>query len=170
MKRIFVTLMILLTLFTVSYAQDMLKVGEVRNGKLIVTNPDALRGYFMNSLEKSGTLGKDMQINSAPEGNRFFVYYDVTGNKYRVNTIGVMLIKVKTDVFIVSNPPECEAGGPGAGGSFEIQCFGSCNGCMPVIKWLSGNWLPVVYCKCPEGFEGDCSMISKTIVTIKIGL
>jgi hypothetical protein len=170
MRKMIMTLIILATAYTCGVAQDMLKVGEFRNGKVIITNPDGLRGYFMNSLEKSGSLGKDLQVDAAPENDRFYVYYTVTGNKYRVHTIGILLIRMKNDVFIVANPPESEAGGPGAGGSFEVQCFGSCPACLPVIKWLSGNWLPVVYCSCPDNFEGECSMISKVIIQIKIGL
>ena len=159
---------VLLLMIASVQGQEKLKVGEVKNGKLVLTNLDALKGYFMNSLEKSGALGKDYQFNAAPENDRFFLYFPVSGNKYNVKNIGILLIKIKDEVFIVGNPPETEFEGPGGGGSFEVQCFGSCPTCMPNIKWNSGNWLPIVYCDCIQGNSGECSMITKLVIHISI--
>jgi hypothetical protein len=169
MKKILFTLVILLVVIANGQAQDKLKIGEIKNGKFLVTNPEALKAFFMKSLGNSGTLGKDFQVSTAPEGNRICVYYPVSGNKDKVTNIGVMLVKIKNDAFIVENPSEPSPNGPGGGGSLEIQCIGvSCNICVPNIRWIGGNWMPEVYCECRSGGGGECNMICKIIVHIDI--
>ena len=166
MKKVLFTLVILLALITNGQAQDKLKIGEVKAGKLIITNPDALKSYFMNSLGQSGTLGKDYQVSTAPEGNRIFIYFPVSGNNNNVTCIGVMLVKIKSDAFIVENPPEIT--GPGGEGSFEITCTGiDCNICVPNISW-GGGWIPIVYCECRSGGGGKCNMTTKLIIKVDV--
>jgi hypothetical protein len=170
MKNLIITLVFLASIIASGQAQEKLKVGEIKNGKLNFTNLDAFKAYIMNSLEKSGSLSREYQVSTSPEGDRFYVSYSVSGNKNKVNNIGVMLVRVKDDAFIVENPPETDSPGPGAGGSFEVQCLGSCPTCMPVIRWVGGSWLPIVYCDCTQGNSGDCTMISKLTISVKIGL
>lgn len=168
MKKIFVTIVFLVVAIASGMAQEKLKVGDMKNGKLIITDPKALETFLMNSLEKSGTLGKEYKFSFAPEGDRVFLYYSVARNATKVSNIGIMLVIINNQVFIVEGP-ESTPGGPGAGGSFEVQCFGSCPTCLPNIKWINGNWLPVVYCDCTQGNSGECSMITKVIVHINVG-
>jgi hypothetical protein len=169
MKKIFFTLIILLVLIANGQAQDKLKIGEIKNGKFQVTNPDALKAFFINSLGNSGALGKDFQVSTSPEGDRFFVYYPVSGNKDKVTNIGVMLVKIKNDAFIVENPPDPIPNAPGGGGSLEIQCIGvDCNSCLAHVTWVGGNWLPSVTCECLGGGGGICNMTSKLIIHVDI--
>jgi len=168
MKRLFITLVILLSVIAFSQAQEKLKIGEVKNGKLVIINQDALNTYFLNSLGKSGTLAKDFQVSTSPEGDRFFVYYPVSGNKDKVTNIGVMLVKIKNDVFIVEGQPKTDVVIPGGGGSYEVQCIGEdCTRCVPVIRWIGGDWLPYVDCTCTQTGGGICKMTTKIIIHIE---
>jgi hypothetical protein len=168
MKKIAMIIVLIMAVISSGQAQEKLKVGELKNGKLLVTDANALKAYFMNSLEKSGTLSKEYKVSYAPEGDRLFLYHHVTGNMDHVTNIGIMLIIYKHDVFLEEGRPEIP-GGLSAGGSFEVQCFGSCPTCMPNIKWVSGNWLPIVFCQCTGGESGNCSMITKLVVSLELG-
>jgi hypothetical protein len=168
MKKALFTLMILLAVIVNGQAQEKLKIGEVKTGKLVITNLDALKSYFMNSLGQSGILGKDYQVSTAPEGDRFLVYFPVSGNKDNVSCIGVMLVRIKSDAFIVENPPDTPITTPGGGGSLEITCTGiDCNICVPNIRWGSG-WIPDVYCDCRSGGGGKCNMTSKLVIKVDV--
>jgi hypothetical protein len=169
MKNKLITLILLVAAITSGYAQDKLKIGEVKNGKLVITNMDALKGFFMNSLGKSGTLGIDYQVSAAPSGDRFFVYFPVSGNKDKVSSIGIMLVKIKNDAFIVENSKASAPGGPGGGGSLEIQCIGvDCNICVPNITWVGNNWIPEVFCECRQTGGGQCNMITKIVIHVDV--
>ena len=171
MKRLLITMAIIVSVsvFASGQALEKLKIGEIKNGKFQVTNPDALKAFFMNSLGKSGTLGKDFQVSNSPAGDRFFVFYPVSGNKDKVSSIGVMLVKIKNDAYIVENLPETPLTSPGGGGSLEILCIGiDCNSCVPNIQWVSGYWLPVVYCECIPSGSGICNMTSKLVIHVEI--
>jgi len=168
MKKILFTFVILLAIIANGQAQEKLKIGEIKNGKFQVTNPDALKAFFMNSLGNSGALGKDFQVSTAPEGDRFFVYYPVSGNKDKVTNIGVMLVKIKNDAFIVENPPDPIPNAPGGGGSATFTCTGNpCESCTPDITWPVGNWIPLISCKCEGG--GHCNMSISFSININIG-
>ena len=169
MKKILITLVILIAAMMSGQAQDKLKIGELKSGKLVITNLEGLKAYLMNSLNNSGTLGKDYQLSSAPEGDRCLIHYAVTGNASKVSAIGVMLVKEKNDFFIISNPAMIESSIPGGSGSLEIQCIGDdCSSCLPEIKWINGTWIPYVICKCMAPGGGTCNMISKVIIKIEI--
>jgi hypothetical protein len=168
MKKLLLTLIIMGSVVISAQAQEKLKIGVIKNGKLTITNPDGFKGYIANSLENSGTFGKDYQVSFAPEGNRCFVIYPVSGNSKKVSSIGVMLVVNAGEAFIVENPPQTLAAGPGGGGSFEVQCVGvDCSSCAIDIKWINGNWLPIVYCNCSMPGDGTCNMISKVIFHIE---
>lgn len=170
MRKLLLILVILVSVIASGQAQEKLKIGEVKNGKLVVTSTDVLKAFFMNSLAKTGTLGQDFKVSASPDGGRFFVYYPVTGNKEKVTNIGVLLVKIKNEVFIVENPPAYSPGGPGAGGSATITCTGNpCNSCYPEITWPSGNWLPLILCMCNEP-EGICNMSVSFSINVNIGL
>lgn len=169
MKKLFILIVLIIAVMASGLAQDKLKIGEVKSGKVYITNPDALRAFFNNTLEKSGTLGKDYKLSAAPEGDRFFVYYPVSDNKDKVTSIGVVLVKKQDDVFIVSNPPSASTETtPGGGGSATIECFGApCNSCYPNVSWPSGNWFPVVQCQCYDP-DGVCNMSLEFTISINI--
>jgi hypothetical protein len=168
MKKLLFILIILLAIIADGQAQDKLKIGEVRNGKLVITNPDGLKSFFLNSLEKSGALGKDYQVSTAPEGDRFIVYFPVSGNKNNVTCIGVMLVKINNDAFIVGNPPETPITLTGGSGSLEITCTGvDCNICVPNVRW-GNSWIPDVYCDCRSGGSGKCNMTSKLVIKVEV--
>ena len=160
-------MVILLAVLASGQAQEKLKVGDIKNGKLLITETSKLKAFLMNSLEKSGTLSKDYKVSYAPEGNRLFVYFQVTGNVDHVTNIGVVLVIVNNEAFIQEGTPESSPGGPGAGGSFEISCFGDCQSCLPNIQWVGGSWLPVVFCECRMG-EGNCHMSCKLVIHVSV--
>ncbi len=165
MKRLILTLLVLFTILAAGQAQDKLKIGELKNGKLVITNPLALQAYFLKSLGNNGSLGKEYQVSTSLEGDRCLIYYPVLGNSDKVSSIGVMLVKVKNEFVISPNPPGTEAAGPGIGGSLEIQCIGdNCSACLPNIKWINGQWMPLVYCECISPGGGKCNMTSKLVI------
>jgi hypothetical protein len=168
MKKLLITAVILFAIIAGGQAQDKLKIGEIRDGKFQVTNLVALKSYFMKSLDQSGTLGKDYQVSAAPEGDRFLVYFPVSANKNNVTSIGVMLVKIKTDVFIVGNPPETPINSAGGGGSLEITCTGiDCFICVPNVRW-GNSWIPDVYCDCRSGGGGKCNMTTKLVIKVDV--
>jgi hypothetical protein len=168
MKKALLTLIILLAVLVSGQAQDKLKIGEVKTGKLVITNLDGLKSFLMNSLEKSGTLGKDYEVNTAPEGDRIFIYFPVSGNKNNVTCIGVMLVKIKNDVFIITNPPGTPINSAGGEGSLEVTCTGlDCSICVPNVRWGS-SWIPEVYCECRSGGGGKCNMTTKLVIKIDV--
>lgn len=168
MKKVLMTLIVLVFVIASGQAQDKLKVGEVKNGKLVVTNQDALKAVLFYSLGKSGTFGKEYKVSVSPESDRFFVYYPVSGNKDKVTSIGIVLVRAKNDVLIVENPPEI-VDAPGGGGSATITCVGMpCSSCEPNVTWPSGNWYPVVSCVCNDP-EGQCNMSISFSVNIQFG-
>lgn len=168
MKRLLINLVVLFALIASGQAQDKLKVGELKNGKLVVTNLEALKGYFMNSLDNNGSIGKDYQVNIAPEGDRCIIHFPVSGNSSKISSIGIMLIKIKNDFFIITNPPGTDSSIPGAGGSLEIQCLGEdCNSCVPNIQWVPGTWMPRVYCQCQMPGGGTCNMTTKLVIKVE---
>jgi hypothetical protein len=168
MKKLLMIMLILLAMVASLQAQDKLKVGEIKNGKLVITNLAALHAYFMNCLDNSGTLGKDFQVNASPDATRYVVYYPVFGNQDRISSVGVMLVAEKRDVHIVTNPPDYSPGGPGAGGSATITCTGNpCNSCYPDITWPAGKWFPLIICKC-EDPGGICNMSVSFSININI--
>jgi len=155
---------IILGIILSGQAQEKLKIGEMKNGKMVITNLEALKAYFVKSLDNSGTLGTDYKISSSTEGDRCFVYYPVEGNSAKVSSIGVMLVKIRNDFYIAENQPKTESAGPGVGGSIEIQCVGDdCITCLPNIKW-TGDWFPLVYCECLSPIGGQCNMTSKVVI------
>jgi hypothetical protein len=169
MKKLLFILVILLTVLANGQAQDKLKIGEVRDGKLVVTNLTGLKAFFMNDLEKSGTLANEYQVSASPEGDRFLVWFPVSGNKNNIRSIGVMLVKIKGDVFIISNPPGTPINSAGGEASLEITCTGvDCNDCVPNVRWGS-NWIPEVYCECRSGGGGKCNMTTKLVIKVNAG-
>jgi len=161
-------MMVLCAAILTGQAQDKLKIGEIKDGTLALTNPEALKAFFMNRLQNDGQLGKDYQVSTAPEGNRCMIYFPVVGNSSKVSAVGVMLVKVKNDFCIVEEIPKTESSVPGFSGSVEIQCIGdNCNSCLPKIEWLE-DWIPLVYCHCFQSGGGTCNMTSSTTVEIKL--
>ncbi len=168
MKRLSIMLVILLAMIISGQAQNKLKIGEIKNGKLAITNLEALNAYLLNSLENNGTLGKDYQVSTSAEGDRCLIHFPVSGNNSNVRSIGIMLVKIKNDFYIIENQPPYESAVPGGGGSIEITCTGQdCTICFPVIKWVPGEWFPNVYCDCRQG-GGACNMTTKVIIKVDI--
>jgi hypothetical protein len=162
-------MVIILSIISSGQAQEKLRIGEFKNGKLIVTNQQGLNTYLMNSLEKSGDLGKDYQVSTSPEGDRCLIYYPVSGNKNKVTSIGIMLVRIRNDFFIVENSKGSSPGSSGGGGSLEIQCVGdNCNICVPNIRWTGGNWMPDVYCECKQAGGSECNMTTKIVIHVDI--
>jgi hypothetical protein len=159
-------LVILTGVFFTSQAQEKIKIGELKNGKMVVTNLDVLKSYFNKSLENNGTLGTDYTLNTAPEGDRCFIYYPVKGNSKGVSSIGVMLVKNRNDFNIVAFESKIESSTPGVGGSIEVQCIGEsgCVICWPNVTWNTGDWMPVVSCNCKSPQGALCNMTSKIVI------
>jgi hypothetical protein len=157
-----------------SQAQDRLKIGEVKDGKLKITNLEALNAFLMNNLDDNGKLENEYQVNFSPDATRCMVHYSVSGNRNNINSIGVMLVIQKMDAFIIENPqgfsPESAPGGPGGGGSATITCTGNpCNACYPDITWPAGKWFPLIICRCQDP-SGICNMSVSFSINIQIGL
>jgi len=161
-------LIILVAAAVSGQAQDKLKIGEVKNGKLVITSPESLKAFFMKKLGNSGSLGTELQISAAPEGDRFLVFYAVTGNEDKISNIGVLLVNIKNEAFIVKSAPDKTLEAPGGGVSYEVTCIPEdCITCVPKIRWTN-NWLPYVECICTSAGGGVCKMETK--ITIEINL
>lgn len=170
MKKILLSIIILVCIAFQGIAQDKLKIGEVVNGKLKITNETALRSFFLNNLENSGCLAKDIKVEPSPDADRYMVYTRVTDNKKNISCIGVMLVRSGNEAFIAKPAEGDEAPGPGAGGSATYSCEGDpCPDCEIDIDWPSGSWLPNVECACSDP-DGTCNMTVSVTITITVGL
>lgn len=167
MKKTLLTLIILVSFVSQGIAQDKLKIGDVVNGKLRLTNESALRNFFLNNLKNSGCLGKDIKVEVSPTADRFLVYTTVTDNADKVTSIGVMLVTAGKEAFI-AKPEQGDGSVPGGGGSTTYTCAGSpCSDCKLDIEWPSGSWMPNVECICEA--EGQCNMIVSVTVNLSFG-
>ena len=63
MKNVLFILVILIGLIASGQAQDKLKIGEVKSGKLVITNPDALRAFFLNCGGQNFLPGSSFAFN-----------------------------------------------------------------------------------------------------------
>jgi hypothetical protein len=168
MKKILFTMIILASVVFNGIAQEKLKIGDVVNGRLKITNDAGLRSFFLNSLKNSGCLGKEIKVEPSPTSDRFMVYTRVTGNADKISSIGVMLVRAGNEAFI-AKPVQGDEAGPGGGGSATYSCQGSpCSDCKISMTWPSGSWMPDVECICEEA-EGQCNMIVSVSVNINIG-
>lgn len=152
------------------YSQESLKIGNVGEKGLVITNQKALDSYFNNSLENSGKLGKEMKIEKSPSGDRFFVSTSVSENKNAVTAIGVMLVVKNKEAHIVSLDRANTGGdGPGVGGSMNVQCQGApCELCLPELDWSNGQWYPLVRCVCFDP-QGKCNSVISFTVNLGVG-
>jgi hypothetical protein len=165
MKKIILTLIILASVLVEGIAQEKLKIGDVTNGKLKITNESDLRAFYMNNINNSGNLDKEIKTDISPSADRIFAYLKVTGNKGGISSIGVLLVNIGNEAFIVANEPDS----PGIGGSATVTCAGNpCTSCYPTIEWISGNWLPIIVCGCNDP-GGHCNMTVTFTVTINTG-
>ncbi len=168
MNRLMVTLLILVSFMIEGIAQEKLKIGDVVNGKLKITNETGLKSFFNKNLEKSGSLGNEIKTDFSPTADRIFVYMKVTGNKAGISSIGVMLVNVRNEAYIVAGEKD-SGGGTGIGGSATVTCIGNpCASCTPTIQWVSGGWLPIIVCHCNDP-EGLCNMEVTFTVNINVG-
>jgi len=170
MKRLMILMVALAFLTGQCYSQQTEKIGNVNGSKLVITNQKALNNYFNQCLANSGTLGKEMKIESSPTADRFFVSTNVSGNKDKVTAIGVLLVNRNNEALIVEvNVEEGDATGPGVGGSMNVQCIGApCEVCYPVLEWPVGQWYPLVRCGCFD-LEGKCNSLISFTVNLGVG-
>ncbi len=120
-------------------------------------------------MKKAEPWGKTIQINPSPEGDRFLVYYPVSNNKDNVSCIGVLLVNIKDEVFIVKGNSNKTMEAPGGGISYEVSCTGEdCMQCVPKIRWIPGEWIPYVECVCTSTGGGICKMATKIIIEINL--
>jgi len=172
MRRTITLLIGLLFISGHAFTQQMLKVGEVKDGKIQITNKQDLNNYFMNCLGHSGILGKELKSESSPEGDRFYVTTTVTGNKDQVTAVGVLLVNKNNELMIVEatrDDGEGDGPGTGIGGSMNVQCVGApCGLCFPDLEWIAGQWYPLVRCQCFDP-EGICNSIVSFTVNLNVG-
>jgi hypothetical protein len=162
MKKIILTMIILASVLVEGIAQEKLKIGDVTNGKLKITNESALRAFLMNNIGKTGTLDKEIKVEVSPTADRIFAYLKVTGNRGGISSIGVLLVNINNEAFIVANEPDS----PGVGGSATVTCVGNpCTSCYPTIQWINNNWLPIIVCGCNDP-GGHCNMTVTFTVSI----
>jgi hypothetical protein len=167
MKKIIILLVSIMFMAGQGFAQEVLKIGEIKDGKLEITNMKGLQAFFMNCLAQSGKLGKDLKIEPSPTGDRFIVSTTVTGNKEKVNSISVMLVNRNNEAVIVSGEGG-DSPGAGVGGSVQYTCIGAiCDFCYPSIEWGS-QWFPLVRCTCADP-NGKCNMSMSFTINVSAG-
>lgn len=167
MKKILITLAALTLLFLQGFAQETLKIGEIRDGKLEITNLKGLQAFFMNCLAQSGKLGKDLKIEPSPTGDRFIVSATVTGNREKVTSVAVLLVNRNNEALIVAGE-EGDGPGTGIGGSVQYSCIGvNCDFCYPTIEWGS-QWFPLVKCTCADP-GSKCNMSMSFTINVNAG-
>jgi hypothetical protein len=170
MKKVMIVLLSITIIAGQLYSQKMLKIGEVQDGKLKITNEKALNAYFLNCLGYSGLPGKDIKIESSPSGDRFYVTTSVSGNKDQVTSIGVLLVNKDGDVVIMEASRDGgDSPGPGIGGSMNVQCVGApCEICFPDLEWVQGQWYPLVRCQCFDP-AGKCNSVVSFTINLNVG-
>jgi hypothetical protein len=168
MKKIILTFVILASVVLEGIAQEKLKIGEVSNGKLKITNESALRAFLMNQIGNSGSLDKDIKLDFSPTADRIFAYIKVTGNKSGITSAGVLLVNKNGEACIVAQKSgETDTG---VGGSATVTCTGNpCTQCAPTIDWISGNWLPIIICTCLQP-DGICNQTITVTLNVNIGV
>ena len=102
MKKMILTLFILGSVLVEGTAQEKLKIGDMVNGKLKITNEAGLRSFFLENIGKTGILDKEIRMEVSPTADRVFAYLKVTGNKGGVTSVGVLLVNIKNEAFIVA--------------------------------------------------------------------
>ncbi len=134
-----------------------IKIGTVKNKQLSITNSVAICNYLKDILGKSGGSLGDYQVVASPTADRFAITYTVSRNTNSVSSIGVMVVAINQDVFLIPDEAEASIGGKG---SISYSCSGApCTSCYPAITWPQGNWAPTIVCNCPEGGTGkQCNM------------
>lgn len=168
MKRMIFTLIILAAMVGQGFTQEKLKIGDVVNGKLKITNEAALKGFFLQNLDKSGALENEVKVDASPKSDRFLVHMRVNGHKRGVNTIGVLLVNINNEAYIVNNQSD-QPIGPGIGGSITYSCIGDpCDNCNIKVTWPPGSWKPDVHCECQSAGGGICNMTVTVVFEIKI--
>ena len=167
MKKIIVFIIAMMSLLGRGYAQEILKIGEIKGGHLEITNMKGLQEFFMNCLSQSGKLGKDLKIEPSPTGDRFIVSASVTGNKEKVSSIAVLLVNKNNEAVIVAGE-EGDSPGSGIGGSVQYTCIGvGCDFCYPSIEWGS-QWFPLVRCTCIDP-NAKCNMSMSFTINVSSG-
>ena len=163
------TLFILGSVLIEGTAQEKFKIGDMVNGKLKITNEAGLRSFFLENIGKTGILDKEIRMEVSPTADRVFAYLKVTGNKGGVTSVGVLLVNIKNEAFIVASKGDSPPG-PGVGGSATFSCVGNpCTECAPTVNWVSGTWIPLVSCECLIP-GGHCNQTVSFTVNINIGL
>jgi hypothetical protein len=170
MKKLLLLTVSMMLLAVSGISQEMLKIGEIKDGKFQITDEKALKAYFMNCLGFSGSLGKDIIIEPSPEGDRYYVTATVTGNKDQVSSIGVLVVNKNREAVIVEASRDPEGGdGPGIGGSMNVQCLGDpCAVCIPELEWVQGQWYPLVRCQCFDP-NGKCNSVISFTINLNVG-
>ncbi len=169
MKKMIITMVILASAMVQGIAQEKLKVGDVVNGKLSITNETGLRAFLTNAIGNSGKLDRELKVEVSPTADRFFVYTKVLGNKSGIRSVGVLLVNSGNEAFIVAGKPDSQPSGPGIGGSATISCTGDpCTSCFPTVQWIGNNWLPIVVCTC-EDESGICNMTVTFTINLGVG-
>lgn len=167
MKKTIILIAVLVSLVGQGFAQEILKIGEIRDGRLEITNLKGLQEFFMNCLAQSGKLGKDLKIEPSPSGDRFIVSATVSGNKEKVNSIAVLLVNRNNEAVIIAGE-EGDSSGGGIGGSVQYTCIGvGCDFCFPVIEWGS-QWFPLVKCTCADP-SAKCNMSMSFTINVNTG-
>ena len=109
-------------------------------------------------------------MDVSPSADRIFVYQKITGNKAGIASIGVMLVVIGKEAYIVAGEPGSPVTGPGIGGSVTVTCTGNpCTQCTPIIEWVNGDWLPVIICTCLNP-DGHCNMTISVTLNVEVGL
>jgi hypothetical protein len=144
---------------------EKVKVGTSNGSQLNITNPQFLANYFKTSLGNSGSLG-DYEIIASPTFDRFTITYRVIGNTMSISAIGLLLVVIDKDVYIING----DSGVPGFGGSIEYSCTGDpCNSCYPSITFPQGNWFPSIKCNCSQSGTGNhCNMSMTSSISISL--
>jgi hypothetical protein len=168
MKKIILTIVILASLVLEGIAQEKLKIGEVSNGKLKITNESALRAFLMKQIGNSGSLDKDIKLDFSPTADRIFAYTKVTGNNSGITSAGVLLVNQHGEACIVAQ--KSAETDTGVGGSATVTCTGNpCTQCVPTIEWISGSWLPIIICTCLQP-DGICNQTITVTLNVNIGV
>lgn len=167
MKKIVFTIVILALALVQGIAQEKLKVGDVVNGKLSITNESGLRSFLTDVIGKSGNLDRTFKTEASPTADRFLIYTKVMGNKTGISCVGVLLVNIKNEAYIVSRDTDGPPTGPGIGGSATVSCIGNpCMSCYLTVEW-TGNWLPVMTCECND--NGTCNMTITYTINLGVG-
>ncbi len=139
MKKIFLVSFVLFAFIFGGFSQTVneVKIGNVTNGTLIITNINYLNSYFDYKLNGSGYVSSPYNFQYSPDGKLIVLSGNISGNSLGISDMGISLLVYNNEAFFANSSGEV-AMKTGIGGSAELTCTGNpCSSCyLEILSWI----------------------------------